>query len=176
VQDVDETVRDPGPLSRWVRDQRVAFVLVGGFNTVLGTAWFIAFQLFFERIEIGRFDYILSLVCAHAASVLCSFVMQRYLVFRVRGRVLLDLVRFVSVSLTSLGLNLVLLPLVVEVLGVPKIPAQLLVTAVLALGTYFLHRDFSFRRTVPAASAGDAAGMAPTAGPVARQTRQDGAS
>ena len=135
-----------GPLFRVVRDQRVAFVIIGGFNTVLGTAWFIGFQLLFESLSLGRFDYVLSLVCAHAASVLCSFVMQRLLVFRVRGHFGRDFVRFTGVSLTALGLNLVLLTLLVEGTTLPTIPAQLIVTAVIAVGTYFAHRDFSFRR------------------------------
>ncbi|NLE80669.1 MAG: GtrA family protein, partial [Rhodococcus sp.] len=35
----------PGPLMRVVKNQGLAFVLVGGFNTALGTLWFIAWQL-----------------------------------------------------------------------------------------------------------------------------------
>ena len=135
-----------GPLFRVVRDQRVAFVIIGGVNTVLGTAWFVGFQLLFERLSLGRFDYVLSLFCAHAASVLCSFAMQRLLVFRVRGHFGRDFVRFAGVSLTALGLNLVLLTLLVEGTALPTIPAQLIVTAVIAIGTYFAHRDFSFHR------------------------------
>ncbi|SDD81976.1 Putative flippase GtrA (transmembrane translocase of bactoprenol-linked glucose) [Sanguibacter gelidistatuariae] len=135
-----------GPLFRIVRDQRVAFVIVGGFNTMLGTALFVLFQLVFERLEVGRFDYVLSLVCAHAGSVMCSFGMQRTLVFRVRGHFWRDFVRFTGVSMGALGLNLVLLTILVEGAHLPKIPAQLIVTLVIAVGTYFLHRDFSFRR------------------------------
>lgn len=135
-----------GPLFRLVRDQRVAFLVVGAFNTVLGTVLFVAFQLLFQHLDVGPLDYLLSLVCAHATSVLCSFVMQRTLVFRVRGSFWKDFVRFTGVSLTALGINMALLTAFVELLNMPKIPAQLAVTALIAVGTYFAHRDFSFRR------------------------------
>jgi len=137
---------DRGRIFKIVRDQRVAFLLVGGLNTVLGTGWFIVFQLLFDRMHIGRFDYMISLVCAQAASIMCSFIMQRTLVFRVHGNFWLDFVRFASVSMSALGINLVLLPFFVEVFSMPKIPAQLLATAIIAVSTYFAHREFSFRR------------------------------
>lgn len=134
-----------GPLFRIVKDQRVAFLIVGGFNTVLGTAWFIVFELLFGR-NLGPYGYMASLLCAHVAAVLCAFVLYRRFVFRVTGHVLMDLARFELVNLSALGINLVALPFVVELLSIPAIPAQLLVTLVTALVSYFGHKGFSFRR------------------------------
>jgi putative flippase GtrA len=134
-----------GPLFRIVKDQRVAFLLVGGINTVVGTAWFIAFELMFGE-ELGRFGYLASLGCAHVAAVLCAFFLYRYFVFRVRGHLLLDLARFELVNLTALAINAVALPLVKETTGMRAIYAQLLVTCVTALVSYFGHRNFSFHR------------------------------
>ncbi|GHS88200.1 hypothetical protein AGMMS50218_11640 [Actinomycetota bacterium] len=132
-----------GPLFRLVRDQRVAFLIVGAINTLVGTGWFIVFQL-----TIGpRLGYMASLVCAHVAAVLCAFVLYRRFVFRVRGHVWLDLARFEVVNLTSLGINAVCLPLLVEGLGIAPIPAQLLITLVTMLVSFFGHRSFSFRRS-----------------------------
>jgi putative flippase GtrA len=131
-----------GPLLRLIKDQRVAFLIVGAANTVIGTGWFVVFQL-----TIGlRFGYMTSLVCAHVAAVLCAFWLYRRFVFRVRGHVWLDLGRFELVNLTSLGINAASLPLLVEVLGFAPIPAQLLITTVTALVSWFGHRGFSFRR------------------------------
>lgn len=81
---------EPGPLLRIVHDQRVAFlivggintvVIVGGINTVVGFAWFIGFQLLLQ----DWLGYMVVLLCAHVASVLCAFVLYRRFVFRVRG-------------------------------------------------------------------------------------------
>ncbi|MFD6092508.1 GtrA family protein [Oerskovia sp. NPDC060338] len=141
-----------GPLFRIIRDQRVAFLVVGAFNTVLGTAWFIVFELLLGP-RLGAYGYMASLVCAHVAAVLCAFVLYRRFVFRVRGQVWLDLARFEVVNLSSLGINLLALPLCVEVLGLPPILAQLLITFVTALVSYFGHKGFSFRRGSSAASA-----------------------
>lgn len=143
----------PGPLLRVVKDQRIAFVLVGGFNTVLGTALFVAIHYLTQ----GWGGYLVTLLLAHVSAVLCAFVLYRHLVFRVRGHVLLDLGRFELVNLSALGVNAVLLPLFVEVAGLPVVPAQLLVTLVTATFTYLGHRGFSFRR--PRAATGAAAGV-----------------
>lgn len=134
---------EPGLLFRLVRDQRVAFLLVGGLNTAIGMGWFVVFQ----TLVGDRFGYLVALVCAHVAAVLCAFVLYRRFVFRVRGHVWRDLARFEVVNLTSLGINLVTLPFTVEVLGVAPIPAQLLVTVVTMVVSFVGHKGFSFRRS-----------------------------
>ena len=134
---------DPGLLFRLVRDQRVAFLIVGGANTVIGMGWFTLFQL-----TIGRhWGYMASLVAAHVASVLCAFVLYRRFVFRVRGHVWRDLGRFEVVNLSALAVNLVSLPFAVEVLRLSPIVAQLLVTVVTLFISWFGHKGFSFRRS-----------------------------
>lgn len=134
-----------GPLFRLVRDQRVAFLIVGMINTVLGTLYFILFQTILGQ-RFGTFTYMLSLGLAHIAAVLCAFVLHRRFVFRVRGHLWLDLGRFELVNLGALAFNAIALPFAVQILGFAPIPAQLAVTAVTALVSYFGHRNFSFRR------------------------------
>jgi putative flippase GtrA len=132
-----------GPLLRFIRDQRVAFVLVGSTNTVIGTGWFILFQVLLQQ----RFGYMVVLLCAHLAAVLCAFVLYRYLVFRVRGHLVRDLFRFELVNLTSLGVNAVTLPILVELLRWPVLFSQLVITGVTMVVSFLGHRGFSFRRT-----------------------------
>ncbi|MGO9102065.1 MAG: hypothetical protein ACLP9Y_22425, partial [Mycobacterium sp.] len=62
----------PGPLFRLIRDQRVAFLIVGGMNTAIGTAWFVLFLWLFPHGAVG---YLSALLCAHLAAVLCAFVL-----------------------------------------------------------------------------------------------------
>ncbi|MCV7408081.1 polysaccharide biosynthesis protein GtrA [Mycobacterium florentinum] len=140
----------PGPLIRLVRDQRVAFVLVGGINTVVGFGIFIACSETVGHLVDVRFGKVagslVTLGISHVLSVLFAFVMHRRFVFRVRGHVLRDLVRFWSVYLTALGINVIALPVLVE-LGLNRIPAQAIILASTTLLSYFGHRYFSFRRT-----------------------------
>jgi putative flippase GtrA len=134
----------PGPLFRLVRDQRVAFLLVGGMNTAIGTLWFVLFLWLFPRGTVG---YLGALLCAYSAAVLCAFVLYRRFVFRVTGHVFRDLVRFGLVNLSTLGFNFVTLPLLVEVLGWPVLLSQFAITGVTVVYSWFAHRGFSFRRS-----------------------------
>lgn len=131
-----------GPLLRIITDQRVAFLIVGGLNTVIGFAWFTVF-LYTVGTVLG---YIAALICAWVASVLCAFVLYRRLVFHVTGNVLVDLLRFTTVYLVSLAINLVLLPLLVELGGLHPLLAQALIVIVTTIVSYVGHRYFSFRR------------------------------
>ncbi|WP_395243741.1 GtrA family protein [Agromyces sp. MMS24-K17] len=135
----------PGLMLRIVKDYRVAFLIVGTMNTVIGFAWFALFQATVGQL----YGYMVTLVCAHVASVLCAFVLYRRFVFRVRGHLFRDLARFWSVYLVSLGINAALLPLLVEFAHLEPIIAQALIVFVTTLVSFFGHRDFSFRRPRP---------------------------
>ena len=115
----------PGWLLRIVRDQRVAFLMVGGINTVVG---FLCFAGFLALL--GQQRYLLALVFAHVVAVLIAFVLYRFVVFRVRGHVLADLWRFETVYLSALAVNFVLLPLLVEFVHLPALLAQALIVLV----------------------------------------------
>jgi putative flippase GtrA len=136
----------PGPLLRLIRDRRVAYLVVGCFNTANAFFLFVVAQLLLGSSFAG---YMGALLISHVIGVLCAFVLHRRFVFRVRGHVWLDLARFEVVNLAALGLNAVLLPLFVEVVGLPVVAAQVVAGALAVVGTYFGHLLFSFRRTHP---------------------------
>ena len=138
------TDQPPGLLLRLIKDQRVAFLLVGGFNTLMGYSLFVLFQhLIGRHIPAG---YMVSLVCSYSVGVMIAFFMHRYLVFKVRGQFWLDFVRFVAVNTVGFGLNAVLLPVAVEVMGLQTFVAQGVVTLFVAVASYCGHKYFSFRR------------------------------
>jgi putative flippase GtrA len=149
----DEPVRGihsgpPGPLLKIVKDQRVAFLLVGGANTAFSTGLFIALALAFPQAP----SFIL-LTTSWTVSLVSVFFVYRKLVFRVRGHVWLDLARFALVNLTSLLLNIGLLTLFADILGFPRIPTQIAITVLSVVVSYFGHRYFSFRRKEPSGPA-----------------------
>jgi putative flippase GtrA len=133
----------PGPLLRLISDRRVAYLIVGAFNTANAFFLFVVAQLVLGTSFRG---YMASLLISHVLGVLCAFVLHRRFVFRVRGHVWLDLARFEVVNLAALGLNAVLLPFFVEVVGLPVIGAQIVAGGLAVIGTYFGHLLFSFRR------------------------------
>jgi putative flippase GtrA len=135
----------PGLMLRLVKDYRVAFLIVGTVNTVVGFLWFAFFDFAVGRWA-GPYGYFLTLGCAHVLSVLCAFVLYRRFVFRVRGHVWRDLARFETVYLVALGVNAALLALFVTFLHFQPLIAQALIVFATTLISFFGHRDFSFRR------------------------------
>ena len=135
----------PGWFLRVVRDQRVAFLIVGGINTVVGFLCFAGFL-----VLLGKQHYLVALVCAHVVAVLIAFVLYRFVVFRVRGHVLADLWRFETVYLSALAVNFVLLPGLVEIAHLPVLLAQALIVLVTSVMSWLGHKHYSFRR--PASS------------------------
>ena len=140
----------PGPLLRLIRDQRVAFLIVGVVNTVVGFAFFVGFDLTLGHYLDAHAGQVVgsvgTLACAHVAGVLSAFVLYRRFVFRVTGHVWRDLARFESVYLVALGINFVALPALVG-LGMNRIVAQAGITLATTVLSYFGHRHFSFRRS-----------------------------
>jgi len=140
----------PGPLIRLIHDQRAAFLVVGGINTVVGFGIFIACSETVGHVVDRRFGMVagalVTIGISHVLSVLFAFMMHRRLVFRVRGHALRDLLRFESVYLTTFGINAVAFTALVE-LGLQRIPAQAIVFLPTLLLNYLGHRYFSFRRS-----------------------------
>lgn len=90
--------------------------------------------------------YLVILLLAHVLGVLEAFVVYRRGVFQVTGSLWADLARFESVYLVALAVNAVLLPLLVEVGGLPVIGSQAIVVVATSLVSFFGHKRFSFRR------------------------------
>jgi putative flippase GtrA len=127
---------------RFLLHRRVRFVGAGAINTAFAFLVFAALQTTLG----GVVNYMIILLFAHVIGVLEAFTLYRLTVFRVRGRILLDLARFESVYLLALGINAALLPLLVELGHVPVILAQGVIVTFTAVVSYVGHKHFSFRR------------------------------
>jgi putative flippase GtrA len=133
--------RERGPLGAFDH-QLLRYAVVGAVNSVFAFSVFAGLLLAFG----GRAHYLVLLLIAHVVGVLEAYSLQRWLVFRVSGRWWRELVRFWSVYLVALAVNMVALPLLVEVAHVPVLPAQAVVMLATTLGTFVAHRIFTFRR------------------------------
>lgn len=122
--------------------EQLRFVIVGGINTAVGYGAF-ALIYFLWGATLG---YLGTLLCAHLVASSLAFFLYRRWVFQVRGRAVLDYVRFQSVYLASLGVNIALLPVFVELLGWNVYLAQAVVLIVTVVGSFVGHKTFSFRR------------------------------
>ena len=127
-------------------DERIRFLIVGGFNTVIGLGWF-AFFDFVIGDSWGQFGYMASLVFSYVFAIFCAYIMHRHLVFRVFGHFWVDLLRFSLVYAVSFAINVTLLPVFIEFIGFRPLPAQAITLGLVAVLSYFAHRYFSFRRS-----------------------------
>ncbi|WP_280432668.1 GtrA family protein [Nocardia brasiliensis] len=146
-------VENPGPLLRVVRRQELAFAVVGGFNTALG----IGMTVVWLAVLGDNVPPSVAVAASYAVSIAVAFVLHRTLVFRVRGHLLRDFLRFVAVNSGGLLLNMVLLELAVSVWHFPDKPAAVVVMGLVAVASYFGHRHISFHRR-PAVESRDVVG------------------
>lgn len=128
-------------LAPWRREE-VRYLIVGGFNTVVGLGLYAGFHALLGH----QLGYLLVLIPAYAVGIVVSFFTQRIFVFGATGQVVTDFVRFTFVQLSGLALNAVVLALVHETTSIPAVPAQAISLFFVAVATYFSHKFFSFRR------------------------------
>jgi putative flippase GtrA len=138
-------------ISRLRGDERVRFLLVGGFNTVFGYGLFALFEL-----TIGRYvGYLGCLYIAAAIATVVAFILHRRITYRVAGTgsVVIDFLRFSIVYVVTLALNSLALPLLVELAHIAPLIAQAAITIIATVLSYFGHKFFSFRRPADDAKA-----------------------
>lgn len=146
TEGLDANVPAPGIIHRLLGDERVRFVLVGGFNTFFGYGIFVALEY------LAHIPYLASLYGSYLLATTVAFVLHRRVTYRRTGtgNVLLDFVRFQGVYVVALAVNTAALPLLVEVAHWTPTVAQGLIVVVTSVMSYFGHKFFSFRR--PAAT------------------------
>jgi putative flippase GtrA len=127
-----------------LRDERVRFVIVGGFNTVFQFGMF----ALFDQGDRSPVRYLASLYVSYAIAIVVAFFLHRRFTFRATegGNAVVDFFRFASVYVVSLVINTALLPLLVETARLSPLVAQAIVTVITVLLSYFGHKYFSFRR------------------------------
>jgi putative flippase GtrA len=123
--------------------QLVRFGLVGGLGFVVNLA---VYTLCVHRLGI---DYHIAAVGAWMVAVMNNFVLNRSWTFDARdGQARFQAVRFVLVSLVAFGFSLLLLSVLVETAGIPKVPAQALAVAASTPLNFIGNKLWSFRANV----------------------------
>lgn len=124
----------------WLND-KVRYLLIGAFNTFFGYSVFAALWLLWGQ----TFHYIVVLAISHIIVVTSAFFCYRIWVFRKKGGIGGDFVRFNMVYLGAFIFNILVLPVLVEGMHFHPLVAQALVVVVTVVASYLLHRRFSFR-------------------------------
>jgi putative flippase GtrA len=131
----------PSGVRARVHSKHVKFVIIGIYNTLFGYAAFAVLHLGLTHV-----NYMLILVVSRELSVISAFVAYRVFVFRVKGAIVPDFLRFWMVYSGALVLNLIALPFLVEIVGLNVLVAQALIVVLMVITTWIGHNHFSFKR------------------------------
>jgi dolichol-phosphate mannosyltransferase len=121
--------------------QLIRFALVGASGFVINLA------VYALCVHVLAIPYQVAAVVAWVVAVISNFVLNRHWTFDASaGRVHFQALRFFTVSLVAFAfVNLVLLTLLVEVAGLPKVPAQALAVAAATPFNFLGNKLWSFR-------------------------------
>ena len=120
----------------------IRYVIAGGLNTVVG---FAAYPVLLWSSGWFRQHYLLALLVVQVSCVLFAFTTYKVGVFRSRGNLIGDFVRFTSYYATILGVNWAVLPFFVEVVGVKPIVTQTVFNLLVVVFGYFWHSNVTFK-------------------------------
>lgn len=130
-------------LGHWNRHEKLRFLVIGAYNTAFGYLVFTGAYLLLR----SHVHYLVILVITHFLSVLNAFIGHKFLTFKAKGHLLADYFRFNLTYLGALIFGLLALPFMVEVCKLHILLSQAILIAINMMGTYFLHKWVSFRRS-----------------------------
>jgi putative flippase GtrA len=116
-------------------------VVIGLYNTAFGYAVFAAMHL-----GLPHLNYMFVLIVSRELSVVSAFIAYRLFVFKVRGPLAPDFIRFWMIYSGALVLNLLALPFLVELVGINVLLAQAITVTLMVVSTWIGHNNFSFKR------------------------------
>lgn len=128
---------------------KIRFILVGVWNTIFGYLVFVLLDTFFTHILSTRyFAYMSAMVLGQIIAVLNAFIFHKFYTFRsqTKGKAMInEFFRFSSTYIFTFVLNLVLLPVFVELLLIPPKIAGACIVILLTIVSYFAHLYYSFK-------------------------------
>lgn len=125
-------------LPRTLREM-LAFGMVGVINTLVGYA-----VIYTCMLALGM-GAVASNVAGYAVGLCCSFVLNRRLTFRSGGSAGAEVWRFLAAFLVAYAINLLILLLCIDQLGVPPVYAQVVAGVGYTAVFFVLSKWFVFR-------------------------------
>lgn len=130
---------------------KTRFLVIGVWNTLFGL---VAFYL--ADATIGRMvGYVASVSLMFAVAVPQAHLSQRVLVWRSHAPYMPELLRFSWVFIVAYVVNVSLLAFCVEVLDAATLQAQIILSCLIALSTFVIHRTWTFRHRHETADPGN---------------------
>ncbi len=97
-------------------------------------------------VELSHSDILLATVLAFSASLAVSFLLNYYFAFRASTKVVESFAKFTIVCLTGLGLNMLVMEMFVNRIGIHYGFATLVAIVVVTLNNFSLHYFWTFKK------------------------------
>ena len=126
-----------------VHEKKIRFLIAGGVNTLVGLSVYPALFVFLNPFGFG---YMKVLLVSQVISITFSFITNKFFVFRTKGEVTKEYIKFFMFYGFYLTLNLIFLPIFVDVLYLTPIVAQTIFSMAVIVTSYFWHNLVTFKR------------------------------
>jgi len=129
-------------ISPWYKSGQIVgqlykFILVGIFNTLVGYGTFFIALIFV--------NYLIALILAHVVGVLTSYAWNRAWTFKSTNSMAVEFMKFESVYLIGLAINMALLYVAVDIMDLDARVIQLLLLPTITIFTFIGHKFWSFK-------------------------------
>jgi putative flippase GtrA len=121
--------------------EKIRFLLAGGWNTAFGYFSFAALYLLFA----DSIHYMILVIISNILSITNAFISYKFFVFKSKGPVIKEYLRFYLVYSFSIAAGLFAMPVMVEIFKVHPLIAQAAIIAATVIISYFGHKHFSFK-------------------------------
>ena len=123
---------------------KVRFLFAGVLNTIFGLGTYYVIYSFLSPL---KFHYMTILVISHAVCTTFAFITNKFLVFKTSGNYLAEYGKFIGFQLPYFLINLMVLPILVEFVGINPVWAQMEFAVLANLASYFWHSRITFSTT-----------------------------
>lgn len=123
-------------------ETKLRFLLAGGLNTGFGLGIYPALYAVLAPLAL---HYTVILVIAQVISITFAYLTNKFFAFRTSGNYLREYGRFILFHLAHLGLNLMVLPFLVEIMQLSPPVAQTGYACIVIITSYFWYSRFTFR-------------------------------
>lgn len=123
-------------------EKKVRFLIAGGVNTLVGLS---VYPILFIVLQPVGFGYMEVLFLAQVICITFSFISNKYFVFKTKGNIRKEYIKFFMFYGFYLALNIVCLPFMVEVIRIAPIIAQTIFSIAIIVTSYFWHNFITFK-------------------------------
>lgn len=124
-----------------LHETKIRFILAGALNTAFGLA---AYPALYFMLAPLKLHYMVVLAITQVTCITFSYLTNKFLVFRTTGNYLRETGKFALFHLSYFGVNIVVLPLLVEFADIPPVWAQTLFAVAVVITSYFWHSKITF--------------------------------